>query len=278
VARAGRGKADPVSGARTAILDRIEGALRTARLPSVPEIPNVPVGSGFSRTSPTGPPEGGPHEGQGDHDPKALLDRFLLEARALGVEAFVEGSVASVRERLAAIVGTRRVLSWNPERLPYDAGAIVAGACLGSAPLREQADAEIGVTGCDAAIAETGSLVLLSAPGAARTVSLLPPVHVALVRPQDLCFSMGGFFEASAARMADASSCTVVTGPSRTADIELSLTIGVHGPGRVVVIIGPRDERAAAEDTKETEDTKDRTQSTPSSQSKPPQGLGDTEK
>ena len=253
MARAGRGKADPVSGARTAILDRIEGALRTARLPSVPEIPNVPVGSGFSRTSPTGPPEGEPHQGQGDHDPKALLDRFLLEARALGVEAFVEGSVASVRERLAAIVGTRRVLSWNPERLPYDAGAIVAGACLGSAPLREQAGAEIGVTGCDAAIAETGSLVLLSAPGAARTVSLLPPIHVALVRPQDLCFSMGGFFEASAARMADASSCTVVTGPSRTADIELSLTIGVHGPGRVVVIIGPRDERAAAEDTSETE-------------------------
>ena len=267
-----------MSGAREAMLDRIERALRTARIPSLPGTRNALVESGFSRTSPTsGPPEGGPHVGQDDRDPKALLDRFLLEARALGVEAFVEGSVASVRERLAAIVGTRRVLSWNPERLPYDAGAIVAGACLGSAPLREQADAEIGVTGCDAAIAETGSLVLLSAPGAARTVSLLPPVHVALVRPQDLCFSMGGFFEASAARMADASSCTVVTGPSRTADIELSLTIGVHGPGRVVVIIGPRDERAAAEDTKETEDTKDRTQSTPSSQSKPPQRLGDTE-
>jgi len=305
VARAGRGKADPVSGARTVILDRIERALRTARLPNVPEIanvpaefsfsrtsptsgspegsppiaPNVPVASGFSRTSPSsGLPEGGPHERQGDHDPKALLDRFLLEARALGVEAFVEGSVASVRERLAAIVGTRRVLSWNPERLPYDAGAIVAGACLGSAPLREQADAEIGVTGCDAAIAETGSLVLLSAPGAARTVSLLPPVHVALVRPQDLCFSMGGFFEASAARMADASSCTVVTGPSRTADIELSLTIGVHGPGRVVVIVGPRDEGPTPEDTEGTEDTKDRTQSAQSAPGKPPQRLGDTKK
>src|SRR5438128_1469745 len=250
------------------MLDRIERALRTARIPSLPGTRNALVESGFSRTSPTsGPPEGGPHVGQDDRDPKALLDRFLLEARALGVEAFVEGSVAAVRERLAAIVGSRRVLSWNRERLPYNAGAIVAGSCLGSAPLREQADAEIGVTGCDAAIAETGSLVLLSGPGAARTVSLLPPIHVALVRPQDLCFSMVGFFEASAARMADASSCTVVTGPSRTGDIELTLTVGVHGPGRVVVIVGPRDERPAAEDI---EDRKDRTQSAPSAQSTPP--------
>jgi L-lactate dehydrogenase complex protein LldG len=67
---------------------------------------------------------------------------------------------------------------------------------------------------------------------------LLPPLHVALVRPEDLCFSMGEFFEAHAARIAAASCCTFVTGPSRTADIELSLTVGVHGPGQVVVIVG----------------------------------------
>jgi L-lactate dehydrogenase complex protein LldG len=169
---------------------------------------------------------------------QGLLDRFLLEARAIGVETFVEASAAAVRERLADVTGGRRILSWTPERLPYGAGAIVGGACLGSAPLREQAEAEVGVTACHAAVAETGSLVLLSGPGSSRTVSLLPPLHVALVRPQDLCFSMSEFFESSAAPMAAASCCTFVTGPSRTADIELSLTIGVHGPGRVVVIIG----------------------------------------
>jgi len=130
------------------------------------------------------------------------------------------------------------VLSWSPELLPYDAGAMVVDACFGSAPLRAQAEAEVGVTGCHAALAETGSLVLLSGPGSSQTVSLLPPLHVALVRPQDLCFGMGEFFESHAAQMAEASCCTFVTGPSRTADIELSLTIGVHGPGRVVVIVG----------------------------------------
>ena len=207
-----------MSDARTVILDRIDRALRTGRIPSAVSAP-APV-----------PPVRPGAQG--------LLDRFVLEARALGIDVFVEASAAAVRQRLADVIGGRRVLSWSPARLPYDAGAIVAGACLGSAPLREQAEADVGVTGCHAAVAETGSLVLLSGPGCSRTVSLLPPLHVALVRPQDLCFSMGEYFESNAARMAEASSCTFVTGPSRTGDIELSLTIGVHGPGRVVVIVG----------------------------------------
>jgi L-lactate dehydrogenase complex protein LldG len=50
---------------------------------------------------------------------------------------------------------------------------------------------------------------------------------------------MGEFFTARAEAMAQSANCTFVTGPSRTADIELSLTIGVHGPGKVVVILGP---------------------------------------
>jgi len=207
-----------MSDARTVILDRIDRALRTARIPLEISAP-VPAPSVRS-------------------DAQGLLDRFVLEARAVGVEVFIERSALAVRERLAEIIGDRRVLSWNPERLPYDGGAILAAACLGSAPLRDQAEAEVGVTGCHAAIAETGSLVLLSGPGSSRTVSLLPPLHVALVRPQDLYFGMGDFFESNAARMDEASCCTFVTGPSRTADIELSLTIGVHGPGRVVVIVG----------------------------------------
>ena len=57
-----------------------------------------------------------------------------------------------------------------------------------------QADAEIGVTGCDAAIAETGSLVPLAGEAKPRSASLLPPVHVAIVRREDLRFSLEQFF------------------------------------------------------------------------------------
>jgi L-lactate dehydrogenase complex protein LldG len=223
-----------MSDARTTILGRIERALRTARIPAVPPVAATPD------LQPPPSLQGGEREPQRPtRDPGALLERFLAEARALGVEAFVERSAAAVRERLATIVSGRRVLSWDPEQLPYGAAAVVAAALRGSAPLAEQALADIGVTSCHGAIAETGSLALLSGAGASRTVSLLPPVHVALVQPSDLVLTMGEFFATNSVRMAGASSCTFVTGPSRTADIELSLTIGVHGPGRVVVIVGP---------------------------------------
>ena len=122
-----------MSDARTVILDRIDRALRSARIPS--EI-----------SAPAPAPSLRP-------DAHGVLERFLLEARAVGVEVFVEISAAAVRERLAVVIGDRRVLSWSPERLPYDAGAILARACLGSAPLRDQAEADVGVTGCHAAIA-----------------------------------------------------------------------------------------------------------------------------
>lgn len=165
--------------------------------------------------------------------------RFRQEAELLGVECFVEDSAEYVRARLESIIAGRRLLSWDPEQLPHGAGALVGSATLGRAARADQADAEVGVTGCDAAIAETASLVMLSGPGRSRTASLLPPVHVALVQRDQFCFSLGEFFATSRARLRQSPSCTLITGPSRTADIELTLTLGIHGPGRVLVIVGP---------------------------------------
>jgi L-lactate dehydrogenase complex protein LldG len=213
-----------VSDARTAILGRIERALRTARIPSTND-------RALDRTD-------GARALQASEG-VSLLERFQTEARALGIDVFVETSAQAVRERLAALIAGLRVLSWNPDRLPYDAGGLVGNATFGSSPRADQAAAEVGVTGCHGAIAETGTLALLSAPGCSRAVSLLPPLHVALVQRDDLFDRMGDFFAAQTSRLAEASSCTFITGPSRTADIELSLTIGVHGPKRVVVIVGP---------------------------------------
>jgi L-lactate dehydrogenase complex protein LldG len=230
MARAG-GEEIVVSDARTAILDRIDRALNTARIPVVADRTRAST-SEDARTSPS----------QGARAFQAsgtLIDRFVAEARALGVESFVELSADGVRRRLQTLVDGRRVLAWNPDRLPYGAGAVISGAATGSSPRDVQAAADVGVTGCHGALAETGSLALLSLPGCSRTASLLPPLHVALVRPDDLFFAMGDFFDARTDHIAAASNLTFITGPSRTADIELSLTIGVHGPARVVVILGP---------------------------------------
>jgi len=206
---------------RTAILDRVRHAQRTGRIPGAAAL--------------SGPPNRGPERPA----PPALIERFVGELAALGVESFVESSPDDVHARVKAIVGARSVLAWDARQLPYDVDRVLVGAARGSSPRDVQAAAQIGVTGCDAAIAETGSLVLLSGEGKPRTASLLPPAHLAIVRQTDLGDSMSEFFRERAADIAAAACCTVITGPSRTADIELTLTLGVHGPGDVIVIVGP---------------------------------------
>jgi len=166
-------------------------------------------------------------------------DRFVAEATALGVECVVARSAAEVRARVADLLRDATVLSWDAAELPYEIGGTLTHATWGHSPRAEQAAADVGLTGCDAAIAETGSLAMISAPGRSRIVSLLPPIHVAIVRSEDLVFSMGEFFARRQDRLTTAASCTVISGPSRTADIELTLTLGIHGPGRVAVIVGP---------------------------------------
>jgi L-lactate dehydrogenase complex protein LldG len=207
-----------MSDVRSAILGRLRQGQRTGRIPRV---------SVETLTPQAAPPA------------EACLERFLQELTALGVEHHVERSAEDVRARVVAIVGNREVLAWHRDRLPYDAGDALANVVDGEGARERQAQAEIGVTGCDAAIAETGSLVLLTSEAKPRTASLLPPVHLAIVRRDDLRFSLDQFFRERAGDVANASCCAVITGPSRTADIELTLTLGVHGPGKVIVIVGP---------------------------------------
>jgi L-lactate dehydrogenase complex protein LldG len=211
-----------MSPARTAILSRIRSAQKSGAIPYAKERRAADRNAGL-----TGPA------------PMAVLTRFLDELSALGVAWYLENAADDVRERVTEIVGGQPVLAWDANRLPYRVGAQLRNCATGASPRDLQAAAAIGVTGCDAAIAETGSLVLLSGAGKPRTASLLPPVHLAVVRRSDLRATMGEFFRERAADIAASSCCTFVTGPSRTADIELTLTLGVHGPGQVIVIVGP---------------------------------------
>ncbi len=96
---------------------------------------------------------------------------------------------------------------------------------------------DVGITTAQAAIAETGTLVLDSAKERHRLVSLVPPVHIAIVDAASIFRTLG---EALAFIHQDGEispAVTFITGPSRTADIELTLTIGVHGPQELYVIV-----------------------------------------
>jgi L-lactate dehydrogenase complex protein LldG len=97
---------------------------------------------------------------------------------------------------------------------------------------------DVGITTAQAAIAETGTLVLESDQERHRLVSLLPPVHIAVVDAADVCATLGEALKLVRRNGSEMSrAITFVTGPSRTADIELTLTIGVHGPNELHVIV-----------------------------------------
>lgn len=97
------------------------------------------------------------------------------------------------------------------------------------------AAADAGISGADAALAETGTIVISSGPGKSRLVPLLPPVHIALAAAPSLTADL---FTWTAARSgAMPANVTLISGPSKTADIEQTMAIGVHGPKRLIVIL-----------------------------------------
>jgi L-lactate dehydrogenase complex protein LldG len=156
------------------------------------------------------------------------------------VETYDEVDQAGVRDRVKRLIAGKSILSWDADRLPYGAGTALCGATVayGSDARDLQAQAEIGLSGCEAALAETGSLAMVSGPGRPRTASLLPITHLVLIRGEDIVQGMGEFFDRFRSNPV-LPYLVFITGPSRTADIELSLTLGVHGPGKVIAIIGP---------------------------------------
>jgi L-lactate dehydrogenase complex protein LldG len=97
------------------------------------------------------------------------------------------------------------------------------------------AAAKVGISEMDWAIASTGTLVQDATAVEKRLVSALPPIHVALIGTDRILADMDGVLERM--RPEQLAYIAFITGPSRTADIERVLTIGVHGPERLIVVV-----------------------------------------
>ncbi len=115
--------------------------------------------------------------------------------------------------------------------LPWGA----AGIRVEARPAR--ADDAIGVTGVFCAIAETGTLVLASGPDTPASVSLLPETHIAVVSHAVIVPAMEDAWDRLRAVGTMPRAVNLVSGPSRTADIEQTVTLGAHGPARVHIIV-----------------------------------------
>jgi L-lactate dehydrogenase complex protein LldG len=110
---------------------------------------------------------------------------------------------------------------------------------IGDAGAAELFDCDLGVTGAQWGVAETGTLVLESDAERHRLASLVPSAHVAVIESRNVRQTLGEVLQAINDRGAGGLSraVTFITGPSRTSDIELTLAIGVHGPAELYVVV-----------------------------------------
>jgi L-lactate dehydrogenase complex protein LldG len=148
------------------------------------------------------------------------IDRFKESVESVAGHCVITTDVADVLSRIIADLNAQRVASSDDPPNAHDIFSY-----------------DVGVSTAQAAIAETGTLVLDSACERHRLVSLVPPVHIAVVNASAIVETLSDALTLLQKGKEISPAITFITGPSRTADIELTLTIGVHGPQELYVIV-----------------------------------------
>jgi len=168
------------------------------------------------------------------------IQLFLAELKKLsGVgQQLSPSGIAQALKTLVAENNIHKATAWNTPRLnqlQITNHLATLGVELVSPTVdkHEMALCDLGITEADYLLPETGTIVLHSAAEMPRAVSLLPRIHLAIARPEMLRPDMHRVF----AEGKDNNYLVFITGPSRTADIELTTTLGVHGPKELFVWI-----------------------------------------
>ena len=174
-------------------------------------------------------------------DRNLYVQTFVQRFEKLAGKAFVVPDAAAVIPQLSSLLDGKRVVASNApflEACGITRLAQVQSGFTDRDALRDAcAAADVGVTSADYALAETGTLVMLSSRQEARLVSLLPPVHVAIVPRSRILANLDELLSLLPKPAEQSSSMVLITGPSRTADIEQILVRGVHGPGEIYAVI-----------------------------------------
>ncbi len=176
---------------------------------------------------------------------KRPWDRFRKELEGVSGRFHLAEDVDGAREIVRAILeehSVRSAMRWEHQTLESlrldelldDAGVEILSSRADSAFFERAARADMGISAAHALLVESGTIVVKAGAGQARSVSLLPPVHLALVKPEqrmesvlDLPPLLRGLGDHNG-RLPSA--FHLITGPSRTADIEITIVLGVHGP------------------------------------------------
>jgi L-lactate dehydrogenase complex protein LldG len=217
--------------ARAAMLARLETALSDA--PRPPEKTSAPA---VQRVDLPG----------GD----ALLAAFLDTLDKAGVTHHTAATPDEAAEAIRAYVRAREaqgVAVWDGDVLAdmagFDVLAVVRDMGLevvtphGVRPCPDAARAEVGITGAAAGLAATGTVVVASGPGMPRSVSIAPPVHLALLPQSRILPDLAAYFTTLSPTAGLPSAIHAISGASSTGDIEFVYVRGAHGPVAVQVIV-----------------------------------------
>jgi L-lactate utilization protein LutC len=203
-----------------AFLARVRSGLAGVGTVPLPEVRSPTPASGdgrlFDRFAEELEKAGGTARWVNRQDLSAEVYELAVEAGASS--AVVSEDVAEFRDRI-------------------DRGLADAG-CPGAPVSREAAaSADLGITGAVAGVCSTGSVLLRASPASPRIASLLPPAHVAILHETALLPGFDELFEVLGDQLRAANAAVLVTGPSRTSDIELTLVRGVHGPRSMTALV-----------------------------------------
>jgi len=167
-----------------------------------------------------------------------LVSIFCARAEAIGFRV-TRSSPDALGSDIAALVGRKKVIIEPSLSCRPDVERALAGQAEWLDPQAGDAAmfaTDVGITGVRAAVAETGTIVWSSGPDLWRGLSLIPPMHIAIVRREQIVPDLLDLFS-DLPKTELSANTTLITGPSKTGDIEGILITGVHGPGEVHVIV-----------------------------------------
>jgi L-lactate dehydrogenase complex protein LldG len=224
---------------RDAILSRIREALTvTAPRPGVHD--HQPLSS--ARSAAASAKAWLPATGETREDWLALFKKNSLELKTHFVESGDASSAHAILRDLAASEGWQRVATHEGTL----AATAAAAPGLPVLTLRRGYDVnelekcDAGITECDALVAQTGSVLLTAQSGGGRALSVLPPHHVVIARREQLVPDLPSAYALLHEKYGQKgwpSMITLITGPSRTGDIERILVLGAHGPKKLTIVL-----------------------------------------
>ena len=227
---------EPMTSSKTEILARIRRAKQRAILPDA--------------TGKTPPPPASPPF---DRPLVEVFEEALFAVQGIPHRCDSVAAVADLIAEVCAQQGQTELLAWEELPLPGLAAALHARGLATVTSRLELPDRkeglhalehlQIGLTGAHAGLARTGSIVLHADQAHGRLASLLPDIHLALLADDRVFPDIAAWLasEEAARAIAASSNTVIITGPSRTADIAQTLTLGAHGPRELHVILFPSD-------------------------------------